>query len=45
MDDDQSFFIIDSHTMGEPTRIIMNGFPEVVGGHDYGKENLSAKEL
>ncbi|QAA21469.1 proline racemase family protein [Sporolactobacillus terrae] len=31
MADDQSLFIIDSHTMGEPTRIIVNGFPEVDG--------------
>ena len=27
----KSLYVIDSHTMGEPTRIILDGFPEVSG--------------
>ncbi|MFX3616538.1 MAG: proline racemase family protein [Sporolactobacillus sp.] len=28
---DQKFFAIDTHTMGEPTRVILNGFPLIPG--------------
>lgn len=32
MENCKSLFAIDSHTLGEPTRIIVSGFPEVDGG-------------
>jgi Proline racemase len=28
---DKTFFVVDTHTMGEPTRIILKGFPELQG--------------
>jgi len=28
---DQAFLVVDTHTMGEPTRIILKGFPELQG--------------
>lgn len=29
---EKTFLVVDSHTMGEPTRIILSGFPSLVGG-------------
>ena len=28
---EEQFLVIDSHTMGEPTRIVVNGFPHAPG--------------
>ncbi len=41
----KSLVAIDSHTMGEPTRVIVDGFPEVEGGDDDGKEAESPDSL
>ena len=33
------FLVIDSHTMGEPTRIVVNGFPPIKGRTMIEKKN------
>ncbi|MCH4179292.1 MAG: proline racemase family protein [Megasphaera sp.] len=38
------FLVIDSHTMGEPTRIVVNGFPPIKGRTMIEKKNYIASQ-
>lgn len=40
---DRIFKTIDSHTMGEPTRIVYDGFPEIIGNTMIEKKNYVQK--
>lgn len=40
----KSLYAIDSHTMGEPTRIILEGFPDIPGTGMMEKKNYLQKE-
>lgn len=40
-----SFFAVNSHTMGEPTRVILNGFPEIKGKTMMEKKQYLAEHL
>lgn len=40
-----TFFAVDSHTMGEPTRIILKGFPPLSGGTMMEKKEYLAKNF
>lgn len=43
--DDQHFLVVDSHTMGEPTRIILHGFPPILGDTMMEKKHYAATYL
>ena len=40
---DEKILVIDSHTMGEPTRIVVNGFPHAPGQTMMEKKQYIAK--
>lgn len=40
---DRSIFTIDSHTLGEPTRVILSGFPQIAGKTMMDKKNKLQK--
>ncbi len=42
---EKTFLAVDSHTMGEPTRIILQGFPELQGKTMMDRKKLSKGKL
>lgn len=43
--DGRSFFAVDSHTMGEPTRVVLNGFPPILGSTMMEKKQYLAEHM